>query len=169
MAISPHSGCVRFVDSSPRATETVALSAASRSSQLKRSAVARSATTGFVHLNSESLERPDICRRLEPSRQTQYAADEQSCSALRIGMRQTHQGSIPKTSPRWTVNQIGTLGSADNPERRINMLWTIFVVLGILWLLGFSLHIGGGLIHLLLVVALVVLVINLLSGRRGVA
>jgi hypothetical protein len=51
----------------------------------------------------------------------------------------------------------------------MNMLWTIFVVLGILWLLGFSLHIGGGLIHLLLVVALVVLVINLLSGRRGVA
>jgi uncharacterized protein DUF5670 len=48
------------------------------------------------------------------------------------------------------------------------MLWTIFVVLGILWLLGFSLHVGGGLIHLLLVVALVILVINLLSGRRGV-
>jgi len=46
------------------------------------------------------------------------------------------------------------------------MLWTIFVVLLILWLLGFSLHITGGLIHLLLVVALVVLVINLLSGRR---
>jgi hypothetical protein len=46
------------------------------------------------------------------------------------------------------------------------MLWTIFVVLLILWLLGFSLHIGGGLIHLLLVVALVFLVINLLSGRR---
>ncbi len=48
----------------------------------------------------------------------------------------------------------------------VNMLWTIFVVLLILWLLGFSLHIGAGLIHLLLVVALVVLVINLLSGRR---
>jgi hypothetical protein len=46
------------------------------------------------------------------------------------------------------------------------MLWTIFVVILILWLLGFSLHIAGGLIHLLLVVALVVLVINLLSGRR---
>jgi hypothetical protein len=45
------------------------------------------------------------------------------------------------------------------------MLWTIFVVLLILWLLGFSLHVAGGLIHLLLVVALVVLVINLLSGR----
>ena len=47
--------------------------------------------------------------------------------------------------------------------------FSLFVVLGILWLLGFSLHIGGGLIHLLPVVALVVLVINLLSGRRGLA
>jgi hypothetical protein len=47
------------------------------------------------------------------------------------------------------------------------MLWTIFVVLLILWLLGFSLHIGGGLIHLFLVVGLVILVINLLSGRRS--
>ena len=48
------------------------------------------------------------------------------------------------------------------------MLWTIFVVLLILWLLGFSLHIAGGLIHLLLVIAVVVLVINLISGRRAV-
>jgi Family of unknown function (DUF5670) len=48
------------------------------------------------------------------------------------------------------------------------MLWTVFVVILILWLLGFSLHIAGGLVHLLLVVALVVLVFNLLSGRRAV-
>jgi len=47
------------------------------------------------------------------------------------------------------------------------MLWTIFVVILILWLLGFSLHVGGGLIHLLLVVGFVVLIINLLSGRRS--
>jgi len=46
-----------------------------------------------------------------------------------------------------------------------NMLWTIFVILLILWLLGFSFHVAGGLIHLLLVIALVVLIINLLSGR----
>jgi hypothetical protein len=39
-------------------------------------------------------------------------------------------------------------------------------VLLILWLLGFSLHIAGALIHLLLVVALIILVINLMSGRR---
>ena len=47
------------------------------------------------------------------------------------------------------------------------MLWTIIVVLFILWLLGFSLHVGGALIHLLLVVAVVVLIFNLLTGRRG--
>ena len=48
------------------------------------------------------------------------------------------------------------------------MLWTIFVILLVLWLLGFSLHVAGGLIHLLLVVGLVVLVIYLLSGGRAV-
>jgi hypothetical protein len=46
------------------------------------------------------------------------------------------------------------------------MLWTIFVVILVLWLLGFGFHFGGGLIHLLLVVALVVLIFNLLRGRR---
>lgn len=48
------------------------------------------------------------------------------------------------------------------------MLWTIIVILGILWLLGFSLHVGGGLIHVLLVIAVVILVFNLLSGRRAI-
>ena len=41
------------------------------------------------------------------------------------------------------------------------MLWTIMVILLVMWLLGFSFHIAGGLIHLLLVVALVVLIVNL--------
>ncbi len=47
------------------------------------------------------------------------------------------------------------------------MLWTIFVILLILWLLGFTLHLGGGLIHILLVIAVVVLIYNLITGRRG--
>lgn len=47
------------------------------------------------------------------------------------------------------------------------MLWTLVAVFLILWLLGFSFSVGGSLIHLLLVVAVVVLIINLLSGRRG--
>lgn len=48
------------------------------------------------------------------------------------------------------------------------MLYTIIGVLVVLWLLGFIAHIGGGLIHLLLVVALVILIYNLLAGRRAV-
>jgi hypothetical protein len=48
------------------------------------------------------------------------------------------------------------------------MLWTIFAILLVLWLLGWGFHIAGSLIHLLLVVALVVLVINLVTGRRVV-
>jgi len=46
------------------------------------------------------------------------------------------------------------------------MLWTIVAVLFILWLLGFSLSLGGSLIHALLVVALICVVINLIQGRR---
>jgi hypothetical protein len=47
------------------------------------------------------------------------------------------------------------------------ILWTIVVVLVVLWLIGlFALHIGGGLIHLLLVIAVIVLLYNLFVGRR---
>jgi hypothetical protein len=46
------------------------------------------------------------------------------------------------------------------------MIWTVVVVLLILWLLGFTMHVAGGLIHLLLVIALVVIVLRLLTGRR---
>jgi uncharacterized membrane protein YtjA (UPF0391 family) len=46
------------------------------------------------------------------------------------------------------------------------MLWTIFVIVLVLWLLGFSFHVAGGLIHLLLVVALIILIFNLVTGRR---
>ncbi len=46
------------------------------------------------------------------------------------------------------------------------MLWTIVVLLLILWLLGFTMHVAGGLIHVLLVIALVVIVFRLLTGSR---
>ena len=49
------------------------------------------------------------------------------------------------------------------------MLWTIFVILLVLWLLGMvSSYTVGGFIHLLLVLALVVLLINIIGGRRTV-
>ena len=47
------------------------------------------------------------------------------------------------------------------------MLWTIFVILMVLWLLGLvSSYTLGGFIHILLVIAVVVLIINLIQGRR---
>ena len=48
------------------------------------------------------------------------------------------------------------------------MLWTIFIMLLILWFLGLvSSYTLGGYVHLLLVVALIILVVNLVTGRRG--
>ncbi len=47
----------------------------------------------------------------------------------------------------------------------IGLIWGIIVLLFIFWVLGFALHIGGGLIHLLLVIAVVLFVFNLISGR----
>ena len=46
------------------------------------------------------------------------------------------------------------------------MLWTILAVVLVLWLLGLLTGVGGGLVHLLLVVAAIVLIFNLISGRR---
>jgi hypothetical protein len=49
-----------------------------------------------------------------------------------------------------------------------SMLWTIFAILLILWLLGWGFHIAGAFIHLLLVIAVIVLIINLVTGRRAI-
>jgi hypothetical protein len=91
------------------------------------------------------------------------------------------EGDVPSSANGWADDGIPATESCGgvlqvrfrirtfkNANRRVPMLWTIFVVLIILWLLGFSLHIGGALIHLLLVIGLVVLIFNLVSGRRTV-
>jgi Family of unknown function (DUF5670) len=49
------------------------------------------------------------------------------------------------------------------------IIWAIITVLFVFWLLGFAVHFGGGLIHLLLVVAVILLIYNLLTGRRATA
>lgn len=54
---------------------------------------------------------------------------------------------------------MGSLGS---------ILWTIAVILIAFWVLGLILHVATGLIHLLLVIAVIVIVYNLLTGRRTV-
>lgn len=53
-----------------------------------------------------------------------------------------------------------------SPPAMGNMLWLIILILVILWLGGFSFHIGGSLIHILLVIALILVIIRLATGRR---
>lgn len=49
-----------------------------------------------------------------------------------------------------------------------NLLWAIIVICVLLWLAGFAMHIGGGLIHILIVIAVIVLIFQLITGRRAV-
>jgi hypothetical protein len=64
----------------------------------------------------------------------------------------------------------GTQRRNTNLTQGARMLWTIAIILLILWLLGaFVVNVGGGLIHLLLVIALIVIVYRLVTGRRPVA
>jgi hypothetical protein len=48
------------------------------------------------------------------------------------------------------------------------MLWTLIVLLFLFWLLGFAFDVAGGIIHVLLVIAAVLILVNLISGRRTV-
>ncbi len=50
----------------------------------------------------------------------------------------------------------------------VGILWIVVVILVALWLIGLVAHIAGGLIYLLLVIAIVIAAYNLLTGRRGV-
>ncbi len=48
------------------------------------------------------------------------------------------------------------------------MLWTIIGILFLLWILGFAFHVGGALIHALLVIAVVIVIFRLITGRNAV-
>jgi hypothetical protein len=48
-----------------------------------------------------------------------------------------------------------------------NLLWLIIVILFIAWLAGFALHVGGGLIHIILVVCVIAIIFQLITGRRA--
>ena len=72
---------------------------------------------------------------------------------------------------RGTNDEAAPVGGAtlrENSKEESPMLYTIAIILLILWALGFfAFHVAGGLIHLLIVVAVVMILINLLSGRRA--
>ncbi|ANU21276.1 hypothetical protein BBI15_14315 [Planococcus plakortidis] len=53
-------------------------------------------------------------------------------------------------------------------ENMGRILWIILVVILAVWIIGFLMDVAGGLIHILLVIAAIVLIINLVTGRKGV-
>ena len=71
--------------------------------------------------------------------------------------------------PGRSLAVFGKVGAMELEQRggqyMLGIIWTAIVILFILWLAGFTLHVGGALIHLLLVIALVLIVFNLLTGR----
>ncbi|ALS75109.1 hypothetical protein CXF77_13710 [Planococcus sp. MB-3u-09] len=60
----------------------------------------------------------------------------------------------------------------DETERQVEnmgrILWIILVVILAVWVIGFLLDVAGGLIHILLIIAAIVLIVNLVTGRKGV-
>ena len=60
----------------------------------------------------------------------------------------------------------------DETERQVGnmgrILWIILVVILAVWVIGFLLDVAGGLIHILLIIAAIVLIVNLVTGRKGV-
>ncbi|OED31175.1 hypothetical protein BHE17_03915 [Planococcus maritimus] len=67
---------------------------------------------------------------------------------------------------------IGITQKIDKQERQVQnmgrILWIILVVILAVWVIGFLLDVAGGLIHILLIIAAIVLIVNLVTGRKGV-
>jgi hypothetical protein len=76
------------------------------------------------------------------------------------------EGENHRAGQRIAASQIDLRISSQLTEETKYMLWTIVVILIVLWALGLFTHVAGGLIHLLLVVAIIVIVVNLIRGRR---
>ena len=58
------------------------------------------------------------------------------------------------------------VGEAPKEEIMLNLLWVIAVLFALMWLFGFALHVGGGLVHLLIVLAVISVLARIIMGRR---
>jgi Family of unknown function (DUF5670) len=82
---------------------------------------------------------------------------------------------LPRPAPCARLRQVNSPPALLHPTHQAtgqailekSMLWTIFAILLLMWLFGWGFHVAGGLIHLVLVIALLVLVIQLITGRRA--
>ena len=83
------------------------------------------------------------------------------------GLLLSHSNEHRITEPAQRTATFLPIVPHANPRLKVIVLYTVVVVLIVLWLLGLVTHVAGSLIHLLLVVALIVLIFNFISGRRG--
>lgn len=99
-----------------------------------------------------------------------YAGAQSRCNSK--GRILLVQGSTPIAGPQPSRHRLGPFpigGIRIQPRKDVTMLYTIAVVLLILWLLGLvSSYTMGGLIHVLLVIAIVVVLLRVISGRRPI-
>ncbi len=101
----------------------------------------------------------------------QDAFGNDSVEALPKGLRSSR---CPNSGVGWEAANSGPIACLSHPVASTSgpgvtlMLWTIFAILLILWLLGWGFHVAGSLIHILLVIAIIVAIINLVTGRRTV-
>ena len=77
-----------------------------------------------------------------------------------------YEGETGRAGQRIAASRTDLRISSQLTEETKYMLWTIAVILIVLWALGLFTHVAGGLIHLLLVIAIIVIVFNLIRGRR---
>ena len=106
--------------------------------------------SGIVRSPTPLIRRDKATKRIGTEPQYRYAGGTVCVASLFKVRRRT---GFPR-------------GSGSKREGH-SMLWTIAIILLVLWILGFSLHIAGGLIHILIVVAVIVVIFQLITGRRG--
>jgi hypothetical protein len=114
----------------------------------------------IAHVKARAFLPSRGIRSNEQARKSEYQQDDLHLRHAPYGEKHFVCGMLLMT---WRLESPILRGHAKESD----MLWTVFVVLLVLWLLGLvSSYTLGGFIHLLLVLALVVLVINLVTGRR---
>lgn len=111
-----------------------------------------------AHVNARAFLRLRGMRSNEQARKSEYQ---------QYDLHLLHAPYGGKNVVRYAPHDVATEVAHLSHAKESDMLWTVFVVLLVLWLLGLvSSYTLGGFIHILLVLALVVLVINLVTGRR---
>jgi hypothetical protein len=133
------------------------------------------------HASREKWRRHDIARRLCKCkaygkkiatyvrlRTEPMEFEGENCPYARQPTKKGAPESLAQNRPRIGSDAYLTSGSRIQPRKDINMLYTIAVVLIILWLLGLvTSYTMGGLIHVLLVIAIIVILLRVISGRSA--